>query len=1361
LATAVFTLVLVPLANANQPTQQIIQIQSEADTQANRPPQSITLPAGGAVSISQHASQVQVQTLDPSQPQRLLVRLKDQPLRPYLKQQREKMRAMGKLSRAQRQQLSKSSQTHLQRVQKSQSQLLGELRKQKMVGHVHHQFTQLTNTLVITAEAGTIEQIRRLPQVAAIYPDAEVKALLTESVAITKAPQVWAMLDSQSRTATGRGITVAVLDTGIDHTHPDLGGCIGAGCKVAGGYNFMEGENTTNTMDRNGHGTHVAGIIAAKGTLTGVAPDVTLYAYKVLGDLGSGNDSGIIAALEKAADPDGDPLTDDQIDIVNMSLGGAGAPDSPLSEAANNAMAAGVVVVAAAGNSGSSYSTIDSPGNAEQILTIGASENNGLIAEFSSRGPVTGRAYVKPELVAPGVEIISTQSGGGFVSFSGTSMAAPHVAGGAALLKQLHPNLTAAELKTLLINSSQDLGQDVFTQGAGLINLAQAANAKILVSPAFLLAGKVSIAEPSWSKDLVMTIKNISNSALTFAAAAPSAMPAGAAASVAPVGEQELAAGQEASIKLNLLIDTQTLPFPNSSTLNHEATANVRYASTDVRVPLIFSKTGRLKVEFDAPPHMLHVISDDGSYGSVEYFNSCTETPKDFGVDLAPGTYHLAAAFYGQDCGMEALVFKEDVQLEYLDTTKIERASAIHDLAVGSVTGLDGNAVSLENMRNISKSVQWNMTNSSRGDLYFLDNNEPTILQVSTFSNRFQMKLDSFFALREVAPGVAGEFYLLSDSHENGIQSSQYLNLDLREAGGVDFTYADLDMLAQGVTFSQRISQMWPRFGFSTYSTYRKYDTAHYQPFSVKLYAELSTIYLGEFYPSMWVERLTDDPSVTNIKLMDTGSLAFIDTESFTKLDRLSSLTDETNYRSPSRQLTTSNSAYFMAPVFYFKQGDSKELLIRNLSGGTNHSFQRDAQQNSFFDSIPYQLYCNGELRISSTIRSDLNLPLGNGCSSLVFEMNQPVRYLGESSNSKLRLELDATKLLWPYQALLTAFPEQLQFFSKPSTTSDGTDLSVQLTMVKLNTEVFNESVAPTMEYRLSGSTDWLPLSLVQNEMRYTAKLPTLEGDMTASLRISIFDPEKGAKIIQTVENVLLLGKGTASEDISRPVFLSLLFVGVEATGPLTSYSFPPVYAEDPIDGLIQATTTDTGPYRLGLNRIRWQATNSAGETSIRIQELMVQDSSAPVINVPANITVVATGEFTEISQPEVKAQDRVDGEITARTADWKPFPIGTSYVTWNARDTRGNRSSIVQTVTVNVAAASSESQVSSSSSSSSLPATSSQPQASSSAASNTGNTGGGGSGGGGGGVATLWLLLLCSLLFYQQVVASRARVNT
>ncbi len=1320
---------------ADSSAQQFIHIHQQQNNPSGQiQTKTIPMPAGGAVSVDNLSGQLQVNSFDPRQSQRWLVRLKDQPLQPYLKQQREKLAPSGKLSRSAQQQLAKSSQTQLQRVQKSQSQVLGELRKQKLLQKVHGQFTQLTNTLSITATADSIEQIRRLPQVAAVYPDNRVEAFLAESVEITKAPQLWSMRDGQSRSITGQGVTVAVLDTGIDYTHPDLGGCIGAGCKVAGGHNFVEGEDASNPIDKHGHGTHVAGIIAAKGTLTGVAPDVTLYAYKVLSDQGWGMDSSIIAAIEKAVDPDGNPLTDDQIDIINMSLGGGGAPDSPLSEAANNAMAAGVVVIVAAGNSGS-YSSIGSPGNAGQVLTVGASDNNGAIAGFSSRGPVIGQTYIKPELVAPGVDINSAKPGGSYVRLSGTSMATPHVAGGAALLKQLHPTLSPAELKALLVNTSRDLGQDVFTQGAGMMDLAQAASASLLVTPSLLSAGAVDLALANWSAAVPFTLKNIATAPVTVSLDAPATTPTGASATLNP-GAITLASGESAAATLNLVVDTQALPFADNVTLHHEVVGNIRYGSSEVRLPLVFAKAARLNVEFDAPPYMVHVLNADGSYGGVEYFNSCTDIPKDFGFDLKPGTYHLAVTFYDQNCMVDALVFKENVSLQDETSVKLERASALHEVAIGTLTGSDGNALSLDTLVTLSQQLEWRFTDVAQGSLLFLSSGTKRILRLSDVSDKIQINVTAYIALRETNPDITGDYYLLQDAY-TGVSSSQYLDLDLRSAGGVDFTYADRDILAQGVKFAQGLSQMRSSFEFVAFGTSWTRNTVYSQPLSARLHADISTLAKGEWYPTLGVDQVSDDPFAWNLQLMNTGTLAFLDASSFTKLRGVFSTPDATNYRSKHRELRVTDSAHFVAPAFYFSR-PANELKVQSMSEpywwGGNYTIQRDLQQNNFFDSMAYRLFCNGTLTSNSeTNGGNFNLPLGSdNCNTLVLELDQPVRFLGNTSTSHLRLELDVTRFPGSETYLLKEFPEQLQFFSDgtASRVLNGSDLQVQLDMLSMTNEAAGSSEIPVMEYQLAGSSDWVPVTLTKAGTRYVGKLPVLSGSVKTSLRITLVDADKSVKLVQTLADIVVLGQNATGAVIAPPSFAPLPSLNVEASAALTPYSLPVVFATDERDGQIAATTENLGPYAIGSHLIRWQATNSAGKTATGFQSLDVRDTTGPVIQVPANITVEATGVYTDIPQPQVTAYDAIDGEITAWTMDWKPFPVGTSYVHWNASDSRYNLSYVLQTVTVTTATSS---QASSSTASSKAPISS----------------GGGSSGGGGGGGSiSLWWILLFAGLF-------------
>ena len=210
----------------------------------------------------------------------------------------------------------------------------------------------------------------------------------------------------------GKGVKVAVIDTGIDSSHPDLSG------SVDGGYSAItKTENPSDYQDDNGHGSHVAGTIAAhrdgKGVV-GVAPKARLYAVKVLNADGSGSLADIIDGIVWAAK--------NKMDVANMSLGGPESSEA-LKKAIRFARGSGVVIVAAAGNSGEA---VGFPAAYEDTIAVAASDSDDKLAGFSSRGP-------EVDFIAPGVDVLSVKMGGGFASHSGTSMAAPHVAGLAAL----------------------------------------------------------------------------------------------------------------------------------------------------------------------------------------------------------------------------------------------------------------------------------------------------------------------------------------------------------------------------------------------------------------------------------------------------------------------------------------------------------------------------------------------------------------------------------------------------------------------------------------------------------------------------------------------------------------------------------------------------------------------------------------------------------------------------------------------------------------------------------------------------------------------------------------------------------------
>jgi len=222
-------------------------------------------------------------------------------------------------------------------------------------------------------------------------------------------------------------------------------------------------------------------------------------AFKALHANGSGSESDVIAAIERAADPNGDGDTSDHVDVVNLSLGGSGGPDDPGSRAVDNATKLGIVFCIAAGNSGK-YHSVSSPGAARQAITVGAVDSGDSVASFSSRGPTPKTMTMKPEVSAPGVSITSSLPNNKYGALSGTSMATPHVAGAAALLKALHHDWTPAQIKMALMVGSALRNQEVMAIGAGRIDVAAAAGLPLVTDTPSIDFGLDAIEQATWSR---------------------------------------------------------------------------------------------------------------------------------------------------------------------------------------------------------------------------------------------------------------------------------------------------------------------------------------------------------------------------------------------------------------------------------------------------------------------------------------------------------------------------------------------------------------------------------------------------------------------------------------------------------------------------------------------------------------------------------------------------------------------------------------------------------------------------------------------------------------------------------------------
>ncbi|MDX1611524.1 MAG: S8 family serine peptidase [Candidatus Thermoplasmatota archaeon] len=304
-----------------------------------------------------------------------------------------------------------------------------------------------------TVPRAQLEDVARLPGVESLHLDREVTTVMDTSSRAIEADKAWATgLD-------GSGITVAVIDTGIEVTHPFFAGAI-VSC-----VSTISGVVSPECTDSDGHGTHVAGTVASRDeTYPGIAPGASLAAVRVLHAAGAGTSSDIIAGMEWVQE--NKDLTVPPIRVATMSIGfvdpGCGDGTGPEAQAADALVESGVFFSVAAGNAGHDSCTIDGASAAEKVTTIGAvddqdtiTQQDDVIADFSSGGP-TADGRLKPDVTFPGVGITSAYIGGGVLvaTLDGTSMATPHAAGTAALMFQQDPSRSAQNVKDTMLNTA-------------------------------------------------------------------------------------------------------------------------------------------------------------------------------------------------------------------------------------------------------------------------------------------------------------------------------------------------------------------------------------------------------------------------------------------------------------------------------------------------------------------------------------------------------------------------------------------------------------------------------------------------------------------------------------------------------------------------------------------------------------------------------------------------------------------------------------------------------------------------------------------------------------------------------------------
>jgi subtilisin family serine protease len=387
---------------------------------------------------------------------------------------------------------------------------------------VQHRYSTVLNGLALTLPASELARLESADGVVRVYPNVAYRALRSSSPGFIGAPALW----GQTLASAGNGVKIGIIDDGLDKTHPYFSA---RGYRMPSG--FPKGQKSLTSAKvivarafaprtpkwkyakrafdplNSDHATHVAGIAAGNyrtqssgGRISGVAPKAYLGNYKVLtvpsGFGLNGNSAEIVAGIEAAVR--------DGMDVINLSLGEAEIEPSRdiVAAALDGAAAAGVVPVVAAGNNFEEHGagSVTSPGSSDRALTVAAESETGgaVVANFSSGGPTPYSLRMKPDVTAPGVNVLSSvpRREGLWALFSGTSMAAPHVAGAAALLHQRHSSWSVAQIKSALVQTGQPVLRGAVEaestrQGGGTVDLVRADTPLFFASPTGLSFGHV------------------------------------------------------------------------------------------------------------------------------------------------------------------------------------------------------------------------------------------------------------------------------------------------------------------------------------------------------------------------------------------------------------------------------------------------------------------------------------------------------------------------------------------------------------------------------------------------------------------------------------------------------------------------------------------------------------------------------------------------------------------------------------------------------------------------------------------------------------------------------------------------------
>ena len=393
-----------------------------------------------------------------------------------------------------------------------------------------------------------------------------------------------------------------------------------------------------------------------------------------------------------------------------MSLGSSlGSPTDPTSLAVNNAIQLGVVFCVAAGNSGgrtpvqgkeNNYfydgsATINSPGSAELAITVGASDLSDTIAHFSSRGPNRTSFSIKPEVLAPGVEIRSTYPGSTFQVLSGTSMATPMVTGVAALIKSVHPSWDPPKIKSAIVNKAKDIGMSPYLQGGGRVQAVNALSAKTLVIPSTLSYGLDDPGAAIWNSPETLTIYNTHQSTQSYAAAIEGGLP-GISLNASP-SSFSIPANDSLMVIVTLSVNNTQILIEDENILRFTGSVSFNGTIDSARVPWAFVRTNRLVVTTSEPDAFFLGYSSASAIISTMASVSWISPTRAEVYAPVKGTYEFFTVFRNP-VGTSKIVINQGITISNNDATLfLDGGQAVHpliyhgvELGAGGLLIIDG-----------------------------------------------------------------------------------------------------------------------------------------------------------------------------------------------------------------------------------------------------------------------------------------------------------------------------------------------------------------------------------------------------------------------------------------------------------------------------------------------------------------------------------------------------------------------------------------------------------------------------------------------------------------------------------------------